>query len=248
MWANVAASKHLGIKSIATVRGCLSLLVQPKIRDFVFPGLEMSTTDFEVGAQQAVQTVCRYLESAGRTSPSTATGRAVALRDSLEGLCELRFVELLAAEAFPAGAVAVEGVSLAHTRLVVGGGRLQAESWRANVDPVEVGDGLVILARRGDFGALPSWAQSLFGLRISDQYCRDLMCAHGLTVQCAVNVACRVVGGTAETFEQQWLFESGTLDPAFQRPPQWRVVDINGIGESGNFWSVPALEQEPPCV
>ena len=248
MWTNIATSKQLGVKSIATVRGCLSLLIQPKIRDFVFKGLEMSTSDFESGAEQAAQTVYHHMkaaDSATPTPPSTAATRTLALEQSLEGLCNNEFVPRLATESVPDEGVVVEGVSFAHARLVVGGGRLQAESWRAKVDPVNVGDCLVILARSGDFGALPDWVQSLFGLRISDQYCRKLMLEHGLTVQCAVNVACRTGGDAKETFEQQWLFESGTLDPAFQRPPQWQVVDINGIGMLDDFWTAkPCTEVE----
>jgi hypothetical protein len=238
MWTNISTSKQLGLKSIATVRGCLSLLIQPKIRDFVFKGLEMSTSDFENGAEQAAQTVYHHMKAAeSNVAPtSIVSSRALALEQSLEGLCSSELVQHLAAETIPDEGVVVDNVTFAHTRLVVGGGRMQAESWRASVDPVDVGDGLVILARSGDFGALPDWVQSLFGLRISDQYCRKLMLEHGLTVQCAVNVACRIGGDANETFEQQWLFESGTLDPAFKRPPQWQVVDINGIGALDKFW------------
>jgi hypothetical protein len=314
MWTN-APTARLGTKSISSVQGCLSLLMQPQIRKFVFGGLEMTASEFEDGAMQAAQTVYHHLESASSSSTTSTTTTTTTnstsndftlptdqsreLSDALAGLCEENLVGRLSSEvnALPAvkdddissfsssrSTVSVESASFAHMRLVVGGGRQQASTWKQQsqttsddyeddnaatsvvvIDPVAVGDGLVILARRGDFGEVPEWAQSLLGLRISDTYCRKLMHDHGLAVQCAVDVTCRMMTigetssagdkreddvaaphqGTTSTatsgtrVTQQWLFESGTLDPEFSRPPQWRVVDINGSGGWGDFWSTP---------
>jgi len=295
MWTNnVPTALRLGTKSVSSVQGCLSLLVQPQIRKSVFGGLEMTASEFEDGALQAAQTVYLELKSNSTSNCTSPTDRSRKLSDSLADLCEENLVRWLSSEvkALPAvqhdggrsaAAVSVESVSFEHMRHVVGGGRQQANTWKQQkqtaiedceddnaatsvvIDPVAVGDGLVILARRGDFGDVPEWAQSLLGLRISDTYCRKLMQDHGLAVQCAVDVTCRMMaigettaaGGegddevaaphqgttSAETgsgfcVTQQWLFESGTLDPEFSLPPQWRVVDINGSG-GGDFWSSP---------
>mmetsp|Transcript_85464 Transcript_85464/g.171117 ORF Transcript_85464/g.171117 Transcript_85464/m.171117 type:complete len:280 (+) Transcript_85464:209-1048(+) len=274
MWTKVPAALRFGTINITSVQGCVSLLIQPQIRKFVFKGLEMTASDFEEGALQAARTVYdRSLESATTSSSDCAPSkdRLERLGDSLAGLCEESLVERIAEHAFPGSkeggsfTVEVESARFAHMRLVVGGGRQLADTWRDAVDPVVVGDGLVVLARRDAFGDVPAWVQTLLGLRISNDYCRRLMVDHGLAVQFAVDLTCRIVSkgggddtaahqdgheslsgnseddGTGSSFiTQQWLLESSTLDPAFTRPPDWRVIDINGSGGWSDFWSAPS--------
>ena len=236
--------------------GILGLLIQPQLQSFVFKGLDITAGDVEEGAEQAVKMVYAHRN----------TGDADAPR--LLSLCEPRLCSKMAAAdcaEWPRPALQrIDGVTLDHVRIIVGGQRetfsptktAEENAAATGITPTSVGRDMVILSRDADFEGVSDMVRRFLFLDYTEQYLRSLLVDHGMTVQFAVDVNCVLnapsssaapgdeeqeaafpvePAGTQEVC-QRWVFES-PMDAQFKQNLDWRVVDVNNVMDGAQFWA-----------
>ena len=156
----------------------------------------------------------------------------------------------------------IDGVTLDHVRIIVGGQRetfsptktAEENAVATGITPTSVGRDMVILSRDADFEGVPDMVRRFLFLDYTEQYLRSLLVDHGMTVQFAVDVNCvlnapsssaapgdeeqatfPVEPGTQEVC-QRWVFES-PMDAQFKQNLDWRVVDVNNVMDGAQFWA-----------
>ena len=128
------------------------------------------------------------------------TGDADAPR--LLSLCEPRLCSKMAAAdcaEWPRPALQrIDGVTLDHVRIIVGGQRetfsptktAEENAAATGITPTSVGRDMVILSRDADFEGVSDMVRRFLFLDYTEQYLRSLLVDHGMTVQFAVDVNC----------------------------------------------------------
>ena len=222
----------------------LPLLIQPQLQSFVFKGLNITASEVEDGAQQAVDTIYTHFNSN---------------EHDLRPMIEPQLFSILTATGFPPEPALkhIEKVTLDHVRVVVGGqrdsylqqpatgeeGKEEKEAGKqiSSITPTCVGRDMVILSRDADFEYVPNFFRKFIYLDYTERNMRRLLVEHGMTLQIAVNVNCVLAGplpggadNSAECIER-WVFES-PMDHEFKRELDLRVVDVNTIMNGGEFW------------
>ena len=223
------------------------LLIQPQLQSFVFKGLNITASEVEEGAQQAVDTIYTHFNSN---------------EHDLRPIIEPQLFSILTANGFPPEPALkhIEKVTLDHVRVVVGGqrdsylqqpataeeeGKEEREAGKqiSSITPTCIGRDMVILSRDADFEGVPNFFRKFLFLDYTEQYMQTLLVEHGMTIQIAVNVNCVLAGplpGSADNSPEcieRWVFES-PMDHEFKRELDLRVVDVNTIMKGGEFWEV----------
>ena len=220
--------------------GILGLLIQPQLQSFVFKGLDITAGDVEEGAEQAVKMVYAHRN----------TGDADAPR--LLSLCEPRLCSKMAAAdcaEWPRPALQrIDGVTLDHVRIIVGGQRetfsptktAEENAAATGIKPTSVGRDMVILSRDADFEGVSDMVRRFLFLDYTEQYLRSLLVDLNAPSSSAApgdeeQATFPVEPGTQEVC-QRWVFES-PMDAQFKQNLDWKVVDVNNVMGGAQFWA-----------